>query len=575
LGHPDVVLRQDIGAGDVGDDPIVKRAPTTLDLAGMGSDYYLDLPGEQRSAGCDYEHFFKTQMGERSPLVYAHIAAEAEHQGIALQYWFYYVFNRFNNKHESDWEMIQLNFDAPTSTAALTEDPVDVAYAQHGGGEVAKWDDAKLRKDGDHPIVAVAAGSHAAYYGSHTYLGWGENGSGVGCDETTGPSVRTPVNVQLLPDRPEETGPFSWLTFQGLWGAKDSGVFAGPRGPTAGDKWVKPISWQDDLRKGSVALTSRKTIGPKPENFFCQAVSVGADLWTLQKDYAWLTYGLIALLILVPTGLIFLTRRVLGAALLLFARHALLFLGIGGVLIVIGTAVNQIERVVREIPLGDTFLFLLDLFTPAQLIFRTGGSLQQVIGWTLVTPAVIFAVSELQAGRRPQVNRAYRAALTHFWTLFKATARAAVVILALFISIVGIPWAVAKGVRYVFLAQEVTLNHASWRSARFASERAVIGRWWRTAALVAIAQGSLMILAPMVGLLVLIFITPSILIAETVSGVVYALLFPFLGIVMTLWYQQRLPQGELNHDGPSIKERFLAVLPAIRVRPGKRLTGEA
>jgi hypothetical protein len=45
--------------------------------------------------------------------------------------------------------------------------------------------------------------------------------------------------------------------------------------------------------------------------------------------------------------------------------------------------------------------------------------------------------------------------------------------------------------------------------------------------------------------------------------------------VMTLWYQQRLTQGELNHDGPSIKERFLSALPAKRVRPSKRLTGEA
>ena len=31
---------------------------------------------------------------------------------IALQYWFFYVFNDFNNLHEGDWEMIQLDFDA-------------------------------------------------------------------------------------------------------------------------------------------------------------------------------------------------------------------------------------------------------------------------------------------------------------------------------------------------------------------------------------------------------------------------------------------------------------------------------
>src|SRR3954466_13287708 len=92
----------------------------------------------------------------------------------------------FNNLHESDWEMIQLTFQGPTVADALNQQPLEAGFAQHTGGEFAKWNDRKLRKEGDHPIVFVAAGSHAAYFGSHTYLGWAEHGSGLGCDETTG-----------------------------------------------------------------------------------------------------------------------------------------------------------------------------------------------------------------------------------------------------------------------------------------------------------------------------------------------------------------------------------------------------
>jgi hypothetical protein len=79
-------------------------------------------------------------------------------RGIAIQYWFYYWFNHFNDLHESDWEMIQLAFDAPTPRGALTRGPKVVAYAQHGGGETAGWEDAKVEKEATHPVVYVASG---------------------------------------------------------------------------------------------------------------------------------------------------------------------------------------------------------------------------------------------------------------------------------------------------------------------------------------------------------------------------------------------------------------------------------
>ena len=45
--------------------------------------------------------------------MYAHVAYDPAYPGqLALQYWMYYVFNDWNNLHEGDWEMIQLNFHA-------------------------------------------------------------------------------------------------------------------------------------------------------------------------------------------------------------------------------------------------------------------------------------------------------------------------------------------------------------------------------------------------------------------------------------------------------------------------------
>lgn len=566
LGDPSVVLRRDDGNKNVADDPVIKRGPTIQDLAGKDETYYLDLPGDPRTPDCTYEQFSKKKANGQAPVTYAHIATQADHPGIALQYWFFYVFNRFNNLHEADWEMIQLTFDGPTVADALRQQPNEVGFAQHSGGELAKWDNAKVKKDGDHPIVFPAAGSHATYYGSHTYLGWGEHGSGLGCDNSTGPSIRTPLQVQLVPDQPTTTGPFAWLSYQGKWGEKDSFPFDGPTGPNMKPQWTEPFRWQDDLRKSSLALPSQHTIGPNPTNFFCSAVATGAGIFTLHKHYPWLTYTLAALLVLAPIVLIVLMRQTLATALSLFARHAGIFLGLGAVMIVLGTIANLIEDPLRRLPLGGVVFGLMDLFSPSQVLFQTGGAAQQFIGWTIVTPAVIFAVAEIQAGRHPTILTSFRTALGRFWTLIRATAFAGIIVLGLAITIVGIPWAVMRAVRWLFLTQAVVLRNATWREARRVSQRAVIGRWWRAAALslsIAIVLG---VIAPLIGIVVLIWVVPSPVVANLVSGAIYALLFPLIGITMTLWFQrneQPVAAGRFRWKGVPGWPRWRAASPEV------------
>ena len=66
------------------------------------------------------------------PTAYAHVATEKGR--LALQYWFFYPFNDFNNTHEGDWEMIQLNFDAPDAQQALETQPTEVGYSPARGG---------------------------------------------------------------------------------------------------------------------------------------------------------------------------------------------------------------------------------------------------------------------------------------------------------------------------------------------------------------------------------------------------------------------------------------------------------
>ena len=100
--------------------------------------------------------------------------------------------------------MIQLNFDAPTAEEALQQQPVEVGYSQHEGAERASWGASKLEiVDGTHPVVSVAAGSHANFYGQALYLGSSAS-EGVGCDDTRGPSDDVRPVVETIPSDPTE-----------------------------------------------------------------------------------------------------------------------------------------------------------------------------------------------------------------------------------------------------------------------------------------------------------------------------------------------------------------------------------
>jgi hypothetical protein len=96
---------------------------------------------------------------------------------IVLQYWVFYPFNNWRsgffgaNDHEADWEMVCVYlYDRPDGEVA----PAWVAYASHDfhGDDLRRaWDDLdELERVGEHPVVYVGAGSHAAYFQRGEYV---------------------------------------------------------------------------------------------------------------------------------------------------------------------------------------------------------------------------------------------------------------------------------------------------------------------------------------------------------------------------------------------------------------------
>ena len=184
FGDPTVALRGPWNTSD-----LVKIGPAATDLVNR-YEYHLDYPGSALDPGCAYERWNRRLTAASPPTVYAHMATDPSHPGqLSLQYWFFYVFNEFNNLHEGDWEMIQLDFDAADAGDALSKTPVAVGYSSHEGAERADWGDEKLEiVDGTHPVVYPAAGSHANKFGEALYLGSSAE-AGVGCGSSTGVST--------------------------------------------------------------------------------------------------------------------------------------------------------------------------------------------------------------------------------------------------------------------------------------------------------------------------------------------------------------------------------------------------
>ncbi len=533
---PQVVLVRAEGR-PLSNNTLITTAPSVSDLEGDDESYHLDFPGNPRNPGCTYEQWFRARMAGYQPVTYANVAVSEDR--VALQYWFWYVFNDFNNTHEGDWERIQLIFDASSAEEALTMEPTEVGYSQHAGGERAAWDDDKLSKEGTHPIVFAASGSHASKFGSGVYLGWGEDNAGFGCDVTTGPSDRIEPEVILLPnDITEATGSISWLTWPGRWGERQRSFYNGPQGPGGRGVWTEPFDWQDDrLRDSSIEIPEALTFGPGPTSVFCNVTEFGSLLLTRAVVYPWLVVLVIVAIVAAGTLLFVMGRQVLASALRLYFRHLHIFAPLGLMLIPIGLLVGTVQFVFVDYPPGKQVLDLFDRGPGGRLaVVLTLGGMQQLVNYLIIGPSVIVAVGEIRAGRRPSFVSTYRMVFRRLKRLLQVVGGTFLMVAVLALSVVGIPWAISRSIRWLFVAQAVLLDDVHPRQAMTMSEQAVAGRWWQTAATSVLLTVIGSWAAPLFGIVILVTFSPAISYVNWLSSLIYAVMVPISVIGLTLLY---------------------------------------
>lgn len=190
-------------------------------------------------------------------------------------------FNDYNNKHESDWERIQVEFPAGDAETAQETGPDQVLYSQHYGAERAAWDDDKLQVDGDtHPVVYVSAGSHASQFDEGLFLGRSAT-EGFGCDTTLGPHDEVRPTVVTIPnDLAVAAEAFPWTTYRGHWGeVGPQRFYEGPTGPNMKQAWRKPFTWSAKARDHSFSLPGAEVASSTAGTAFCTLVGGGSDVF--------------------------------------------------------------------------------------------------------------------------------------------------------------------------------------------------------------------------------------------------------------------------------------------------------
>jgi len=145
-----------------------------------------------------------------------------------------------------------------------------------------------------------------------------------------------------------------------------------------------------------------------------------------------------------------------------------------------------------------------------------------IIAYPLMEGAVIQAVSEQSLGQRISIGRAYRFAWRRFWTMLGAQLLAGLAILGMSITIIGIPFAIYFGIRWIFIWQAVMVEGAGVIGALSRSSEAVKGDWWRVLGIGIVITIIIMVISFVVGLIPVvgatigaILYTPIIIIAAT------------------------------------------------------------
>jgi hypothetical protein len=219
-----------------------------------------------------------------------------------------------------------------------------------------------------------------------------------------------------------------------------------------------------------------------------------------------------------------------------YRQQAGVFLLLGAITMPISLAVSVFHYLLASSPAFAARTAVTEDSSGVQIALWLASLAQSAILVLVVAPAVMQAVAAVTGGETLSARQAISVGVLRVPDLLWTIIRSGAIILLLTITIIGIPWAINRTVRWMFGPQAAVLDGVRGKEALADSAAAVEGRWWQ-----AWAAGSVFAFigatpGTIVGLLLLIFGHVPVDAANAVGALVYALSQPFAIAGLTLLY---------------------------------------
>ena len=169
------------------------------------------------------------------------------------------------------------------------------------------------------------------------------------------------------------------------------------------------------------------------------------------------------------------------------------------------------------------------------------GLVLAAMGLTIVQAMVAYSLAHAGDDPGPDLRAAFAAVRRRIGPIVAALVVVAVVVVALELTVIGIPVSIWLLVRWSLFSQCIVVEDMAWRDALRRSRALVHGSWWRVAGIVLTVVGVALLLGPLVGVAFLLTTPLSLTGVNIVSGIVYVLTLPYAAIATTyLYYDLRV-----------------------------------
>lgn len=534
---------------------VVQIAPSVNQVAKGLPGYHLDFPGNAlRPDHCVYYDLQTSLMKKYPSTIYGRVVSDpGVPSRIAIQYWFYYIFNDWKNRHEGDWEMIQIEFPVSTPAEALRVEPDVAAYSQHAGARVLSWHDTDLEVvDSTHPMVFPAAGSHASYTRAGMFIARGGR-QGLGCDDARATEdVEHPELVVIPSEKDLALKEQPWLGFEGRWGELQPSFYNGPTGPVDKLQWAHPFEWSSlrgALRPAARMPSTGLSLTPATDAF-CTMVSGGASLTLFGIDRPTLlltvSAAILALLVFAasrtkwqPSNPLRIGRKrrlgqIFTASGRIMRAQPLTFLGVGLVAIVAGVVAALAQWGADAINSAGTTHLGVNIL--GNLLIWIGTALP-VIGFIVIIAAIAWLVQQFDRGEKPSARDALRHVMPRLPLL-------AIPLVALLVAQFVMEFSLLFAIVFAILVIRIALapviigvdDDPDARHPLLKSVRLTRGHTWRTTVVVLGVAGVALLIGPSIGVLAMILTGWSFFIVNLIGAIVHVVTLSYAAIVMTYLY---------------------------------------